>query len=200
MALARGGCIANRASAPVELSFKLPPKEGPHQKKSIPRLEIYAREGKTLYMTSHSRIPALAAIAITAMAGLAFFTGAGQFRKTDISHASLGELEKRVQNTKNPRDWLAYADKLSQLGLHGPAVKAYEQTLNLQPDFPEARFKLGLALGQSNKDAFFEYVTKLSMNFPKQAVDLLKQPELASLHGDFRWAAAVAGAQAQAVD
>lgn len=151
-------------------------------------------------MTKHQRIPAIAAIVITALAGLGLFAATGQFRKTDFAHASLHDLEKQIVGSKDGRLWQAYGDKLGELGRHESAAKAYLRALDFQPDLADARLKAGLALGQSDPDAFFDYAGRLSMNYPKLAVDLMERPELRPLHADPRWEPAEAGAKAQAVD
>jgi tetratricopeptide (TPR) repeat protein len=151
-------------------------------------------------MTRHPRIPALLAIALATLLGVGIFAATGQFRKTDLAHASLPELEKKIVGTTDGRVWLAYGDKLTELNRSDAAVKAYQHALDLQPDLPDARLKLGLALAHSNKDAFFDYVSRLTTNYPKLAVDLLKHPDLNPLHPDPRWNPALTAAQAQAVD
>ncbi len=154
-------------------------------------------------MTQHPRIPAIVAIGLTALVGLAIFAATGHFRTTDLSHASLADLEKKIVGTADGRIWLAYGDKLRQAGRLDSAAKAYQRAADLQPDLIDARLKQGLALGQSNPDAFFDYVSRLSMNYPKVAVNLMDRPELAalkSLTSDPRWEITRTAAQAQAVD
>jgi len=151
-------------------------------------------------MTRHPRIPAFAAILLTALAGFGIFAATGQFRKTDLAHASLEDLEKQILVSKDGRVRLAYGDKLRDLDRFASAAQAYQRALELQPDLTDARLKQGLSLGQSNADAFFDYVGRLSMSYPKVAVDLLDRPELRPLHADPRWEPAASGAQAQAVD
>ena len=151
-------------------------------------------------MTQHARIPAIAAIILTALAGLGLLAATGQFHKTDLAHASLEELEKQALSSTDGRVWLAYGDKLCERDQFASSAKAYQRALELQPDLTDARLKQGLSLGQYNADAFFDYVARLSMSYPKVAVDLLDRPELRALHADARWEPAVSGAQAQAVD
>ena len=151
-------------------------------------------------MTQHARIPAIAAIVLTALAGLGLFAATGQFRKADLAHASLEVLEKQAVGSEDGRVWLAYGDKLRELNQFTNSAKAYQRALELQPDLTDARLKQGLSLGQDSADAFFDYVGRLSMSYPKVAVDLLDRPELRALHADPRWEPAVSGAQAQAVD
>jgi len=151
-------------------------------------------------MTTHERIPAIAAIVLTALAGLGLLAATGQFHRTDLAHASLEELEKQAAGSEDGRVWLAYGDKLREMEQFASSAKAYQRALELQPDLTDARLKEGLALGQSSADAFFDYVAKLSMSYPKVAVNLLERPELRALHADARWEPAATGAQAQAVD
>ncbi len=154
-------------------------------------------------MVQHPRIPAIVAIGLTALGGLGFFAASGQFRTTDLAHASLSDLERKIVGSTDGRIWLAYGDKWRALGRFDNAAKAYQRAVELQPDLIDARMKQGLALGQSNPDAFFEYVSRLSMNYPKVAVNLMERPELGAiktLTSDPRWELAKTGAQAQAVD
>jgi tetratricopeptide (TPR) repeat protein len=152
-------------------------------------------------MTRHPRIPAVAALVISGMAGLSILAGTGQFRTTDLSRASLEMLEKQIVNSPDPAIWCAYGEKLRQAGRYGAAAKAYQRALELQPELTSARLNEGLALGQSrDADAFFAYYTRLSANYPKLAVDLLERPELAPLRSDVRWEPAASSARAQAVD
>ena len=151
-------------------------------------------------MTQHARIPAIAAIVLTALAGLGLFAATGQFRRTDLAHAPVEELEKRAAGSTDGRVWLAYGDKLREMDQFASSVKAYQRALELQPDLTDARLRQVLSLGQSDANAFFDYVAKLSMSYPKVAVDLMDRPELRALHGDPRWEPAASGAQAQAVD
>jgi tetratricopeptide (TPR) repeat protein len=154
-------------------------------------------------MTQHGRIPAIVAIALTAVVGLGIFAATGQFRATDLAHASLQDLEKKIVGSKDGRVWLAYGDRLRELGRFENAAQAYQKALELQPDLVDARLNQGLALGQSNPDAFFEYATQLAANYPKVAVNLMGRPELGAiktLTSDPRWELTKTAAQAQAVD
>jgi hypothetical protein len=154
-------------------------------------------------MTQHPRIPAIVAIGLTALVGLAIFAATGQFRTTDLSHASLSDLEKKIVGATDGRIWLAYGDKLREMGRLPNAAQAYQRAVELQPDLIDARLKQGLALGQTHPDAFFDYVSRLSINYPKVAVNLMDRPELTALKtltADPRWELAKTAAQAQAVD
>ncbi len=151
-------------------------------------------------MTRHARNPATAAIVATALLGLGLFAATGQFRKTDLAHASLEELETKIVGSTDGRVWAAYGDKLREMDRFESAAKAYQRALELQPDLTDARLRQGLSLGQSNADAFFNYVGRLSMNYPKLAVNLMDRPELSALHADARWEPAALAALAQAVD
>jgi hypothetical protein len=158
-------------------------------------------------MTRHARIPAFIAMVLTAAVGLAIFAVTGQFRTTDLAHATLADLEKKIVGNQDARVWLAYGDRLREAARYDMAAQAYHRAGELQSELVEARLGEGLALGQaavgksgSAADGFFEYVTRLSGAYPKVAVDLLDRPELRPLHADERWAPAAAGAKAQAVD
>ncbi len=143
------------------------------------------------------------AIGLTLLLGLVIFAATGQFRSTDLAHASLQELEKKIVGTTDGRVWAAYGDKLREMGRFANAAKAYQRAVDLKPDLLDARLNQGLALGQSNADAFFDYVTRLSMNYPKVAVNLMARPELSgikALTSDPRWELTKTAAQAQAVD
>ena len=81
------------------------------------------------------------------------------------------------------------------------AVKAYQKAISFQPDLIDARVNLGLALGAGkDPDAFFDYVSRLCVNYPKLADDLMKRPELTHLQSNPRWAQAAASARSQAID
>jgi tetratricopeptide (TPR) repeat protein len=154
-------------------------------------------------MTQHARIPAIVAISLTALVGLGIFAATGQFRSTDLAHASLQDLEKKIVGSADGRVWLAYGDKLRERGQFDNAVKAYARAVDLQPDLVDARLNLGVALGQSKPDAFFDYVSRLATNYPKVAVNLMERPELGAiktLTADPRWELTRTAAQAQAVD
>ena len=152
-------------------------------------------------MTLHSRFSAFAALVITASLGVAVLATTGQFRTKDLSHATLEELEKKIVGSQDGQLWLAYGDKLMQTQHVDAAVKAYQKAITYQPDSIDARVNLGLALGQGkDPEAFFDYVSRLCVNYPKLADDLMKRPELASLQGHPRWATTAASARAQALD
>jgi tetratricopeptide (TPR) repeat protein len=151
-------------------------------------------------MTRYARKPALVAMGVTALLGLGLFAATGQFRKTDLSHATLEELEKKIVGSTDGRIWVAYGDKLREKDRFENAAKAYQRALELQPDLADARLKQGLTLGQYSKDAFFDYVGRLVISYPKLAVNLMARPELSALHADPRWEPAAAAAMAQAVD
>ena len=152
-------------------------------------------------MTRHRRLPALLAITVTAAAGLGILAGTGQFRTTDLAQASLQDLEKKIIDSQDGHLWLAYADKLLQARQPESAIKAYQRAISYQPDLLDARLNLGLAFGAAkDADAFFDYVGRLCVNYPKLADDLMKRPELTALHGHARWEAAAATARAQAID
>jgi tetratricopeptide (TPR) repeat protein len=151
-------------------------------------------------MTRHQRPPALAALLLSAAAGIAILAATGQFKTPDLQHESLASLEKQIVSTHDGHVWLAYADKLRDAGRADSAVKAYRRALDLEPDLPAARLNWGLTLAASNADAFFDYANHLAASYPKLAVNLLNRPELAPLHTDPRWDSALASAQAQAAD
>ena len=152
-------------------------------------------------MTRHARIPAIVAIGLTVLFGLGIFAATGQFRHTDLAHASLQELESKIVGSTDGRVWMAYGDKLSEAGKFDAAAKAYQRSLELKPDLLDARLKRGMALGQSaNANAFFDYVGRLSISYPKLAVDLMARPEVSPMRADLRWEPAQTAAQSQAVD
>jgi hypothetical protein len=154
-------------------------------------------------MTQHARIPAIVALGLTALVGLGIFAATGQFRTTDLAHAPLSDLEKKVVGSTDGRVWLAYGDRLREIGRFASAAKAYQSAVNLQPDLIDARLNQGLALGQSNPDAFFDYVSRLAMNYPKVAVNVMELPALKAiktLTSDPRWELTKTAAQAQAID
>ena len=152
-------------------------------------------------MTRHPRIPAIVALLVTAGAGLGILAATGQFRTTDQSHATLEELEMKIIGSQDGQLWLAYGDKLMAAGQPYVAAKAYERAVLYQGDLADARVNLGLALGQVNDpDAFFDYVGRLCINYPKLADDLMRRPELAPLQGHERWEPTQTTARAQAVD
>jgi tetratricopeptide (TPR) repeat protein len=151
-------------------------------------------------MTRHKRIPALAALLLSAAAGLAILAATGQFKTPDLQHESLDSLEKQIVSTRDGRIWLAYGDKLREAGRPDSAAKAYQRALELQPDLTAARLDWGLALAVFNADGFFDYANRLAADYPKLAVNLLERPELSPLHGDARWEPTFAAAQSQAAD
>lgn len=158
-------------------------------------------------MTRYRRIPAFVAIGLTVVAGLGLFAATGQFRSTDLAYATLGELENKAYGSNDARVWLAYGDKLRTAGRFEDSAKAYARAISLQEAegdpraVTEARIKEGMALGQaSNADAFFTYVGRLSMNYPKLAVDLMERPEVSGKRSDPRWEPTRVAAQSQAVD
>jgi hypothetical protein len=156
-------------------------------------------------MIRYARIPAVAAMVVTAAIVLAVFAATGQFRRADVMHISLAELEKHVVGSKDARVWLAYGDRLREQGQFDRAAQTYQKAVELQGDLMEARLGQGLTLGQAaggkgKADEFFAYVGRLSGMYPKVAVQLLERPELRPLHADERWEPAVAAAKAQAVD
>jgi tetratricopeptide (TPR) repeat protein len=152
-------------------------------------------------MTLHPRMPAIAALLLTACAGLGILAGTGQFRTKDLAQATLQDLEKKIVGSDDGRLWLAYGDKLVAANNPEGAAKAYQKAIKLQPDLMDARLNLGLALGAGkDADAFFEYVSRLCINYPKLANDLMKRPELGHLQSHPRWASMAATAQSQAID
>lgn len=158
-------------------------------------------------MTRHRRIPAFVAIGLTVLVGLGLFAATGQFRSTDLAHATLAELEEKAFGSTDADVWLAYGDKLRAAARFDDAAKAYARSIDLQQAdgdaraAADARLKEGMALGQgANADAFFTYVGRLTMNYPKLAVDLLERPEVSGMRGDPRWEPTKSAAQAQAVD
>ena len=158
-------------------------------------------------MIRHPRIPAIVGMAATAAIGLGILAATGQFRTTDVAHASLPVLEKKIADgSKDGRVWLAYGDRLREVTHYDMAVRAYQKALEFMPELREARVGQGLALGQAagggkeKADAFFEYVERLTSLYPKVAMDLLARSELRPLHADVRWAPAVAAANVQGVD
>jgi Flp pilus assembly protein TadD len=152
-------------------------------------------------MTQHPRLPALAAIVITALAGVAFLAGAGQFRSGDKLDTSLEALEKKIIDCKDGQTWNAYGDRLRETGRFASAAKAYQQALKFQPDLENAMMYGGVALAQAgDADACFAYISKLTTRDPKKAVNLMGMPEMAGMKKDARWAMAYSSAQAQAMD
>jgi len=133
--------------------------------------------------------------------GLGVLAAMGQFRVKELSRMTVEELEKRVAASRDGAVWCAYGDKLREAGQFGAAVKAYEKAVEFGPELVEARLNAGVALAQANNpDAFFAYVGRLAINYPKVAVDLMERGEVRGLRGDARWGPAEAGARAQAVD
>ena len=157
-------------------------------------------------MIRHARIPAVVAMVVTATIGLAVFAATVQFRRSDVSHMSLADLEKKIVGSKDARVWLAYGDRQRDQGRFDRAAQAYQKAAELQGDLMEARLGQGLALGQAaaggkeKADAFFEYVVRLAGMYPKVALQLMERPELRPLHADERWDPTAAGVKAQAVD
>jgi predicted Zn-dependent protease len=156
-------------------------------------------------MTRHPRIPTLIAIALSAAAGIGLLAATGQFRTSSAANASLEQLQAQLSSgvpaSSDPVLWCIYADKLRAAGRFSAAARAYQHVLELQPENPAARINAGLALAQANdSDSFFAYLNRLTMSYPKLALDLLDRPELRPLHPDPRWTPALASAQAQAAD
>ena len=157
-------------------------------------------------MITYARIPAVVAMLLTAAIVLTTLVVTGQFRRSDVTHMSLPDLEKKIVGSKDARLWLAYGDRLREQARFDSAAQAYQKAVELQGDLMEARLAQGLALGQAaaaskdKVDAFFDYAVRLAGMYPKVAVDLLERPELRPLHSDERWEPTAAGAKAQAVD
>jgi hypothetical protein len=152
-------------------------------------------------MTRHARIPAFAALLITAASGVALLAATGQFRSANLAQISLDDLEKRIIDCKDPAVWCAYGDKLRIAGRFPAAAMAYQRAVDLQPDLTSARMNIAIVLGLANHaDAFFAYFSKLSAAYPKLAVDLLDRPELSAMRSDSRWDPAASAARAQALD
>jgi tetratricopeptide (TPR) repeat protein len=142
----------------------------------------------------------IALVASMAVAA-ATLAATGQFRSAKPP-ASLEELERAIAsaNADGPT-WNAYGDALRNAKRYAHAAAAYQRAIELDPDRPMTRFNAALALAQSNApDKFFPYFTELTAHDPKQAVDLLDRPELASMHKDPRWLPAATSARAQAAD
>src|SRR5436305_10957451 len=89
-------------------------------------------------MTTHPRIPALVAMIFTATLGLLVLAATGQFRTTDLSHATLEQLEKKITTSQDGRVWLAYGDRLRETNKPDAAAKAYERAIAYQPDLTDA--------------------------------------------------------------
>jgi tetratricopeptide (TPR) repeat protein len=152
-------------------------------------------------MICHARMPAVIAMALTAAVGLGIMAATGQFRTTDISQATLEQLEKRIATSQDGQVWMAYGDKLRAAGRPEAAAEAYERAVRYQPDLAEARLKLGLALAAGKEaDLFFDYVLKLCIHDAGLADDLMKRPELAPLQGHARWQSTAVTARARAID
>lgn len=152
-------------------------------------------------MTQHRRMPALLAMLLSAGLGMGILAATGQFRGTDLAHASLQEIEKKAVGCTDGRVWSAYGDKLREAGRFSSAAKAYRRALEYQPELADARLAEGIALAQAKEaDSFFDYVTQLAMSYPRQAADLMDRAETQPMHADARWEPTSALVQAQSVD
>jgi tetratricopeptide (TPR) repeat protein len=152
-------------------------------------------------MTRHARKPAaIALFASLALAG-AGLAATGQFRSAK-GPASLEDLERAIASgSADASTWNAYGDALRIHKRYAHAAAAYQRAMDMDPDRPLTRFNEALVLAQSNAaDKFFEFFSQLTVNDPKQAVDLLDRPELVSMHNDPRWLQAATSARAQAAD
>jgi predicted Zn-dependent protease len=152
-------------------------------------------------MTQHARIPALTALFLTLAAGLSGLALAGQFRAPAGLSKNLAVLEKQIAGHPDAATWDAYGDALRAANRPAAAADAYQRALALDPARRLTRINAALALAQAgNADAFFAYVSRLTMTDAKLASDLLERPELSSLRGDHRFQIAADTAHAQAVD
>jgi tetratricopeptide (TPR) repeat protein len=152
-------------------------------------------------MTLHARKPVMIALFASLTLAAVGLAATGQFRSAQ-GPASLDELERTIASgSAEAATWNAYGDALREHKRYAHAAAAYQRAIELDPDRPISRYNAALALAQANApEKFFPFFTQLTVNDPKQAVDLLERPELASMRNDPRWAAAETAARAQAAD
>jgi tetratricopeptide (TPR) repeat protein len=152
-------------------------------------------------MTRHARKPAILALVGSILVAAGSLAATGQFRAPG-SATSIDALERAIASgSADAATWNSYGDALRADNRFAHAAAAYQRALELDPDRPLARFNAALSLAQAREpDQFFAFFSHLTMNDPKQAVDLLDRPELAALHADPRWETAAGTARAQAAD
>jgi tetratricopeptide (TPR) repeat protein len=152
-------------------------------------------------MTRHARKPVIIALFASLTLAAGGLAAAGQFRSAR-GPASLEDLERAIASgSADAATWNAYGDALRTHKRYAHAAAAYQRAIDMDPDRPLTRFNEALALAQSNApEKFFPFFTQLTINDPKQAVDLLDRPELVSMHNDPRWLPAATSARAQAAD
>ena len=152
-------------------------------------------------MAPHARKPSFAALVLTLAAGAAALAATGQFRRASGPGKDLATLEKQIAGHPDAATWNAYGDALRDAQRPAAAADAYQRALDLDPANRVTKINLALALAQSqNADAFFAYISRLTMTDAKLAADLFTRPELAPLHADPRFHIAADSAHAQAVD
>jgi tetratricopeptide (TPR) repeat protein len=142
------------------------------------------------------------ALILATVAAATLLYATGQFRSSESQTLSIADLEKIIGAGKAKAEtWQAYGDALRNDKRFGNAAEAYQRSIEMDPDRPQARFNEALSLAQANAaDKFFEFFAQLTAHDPKQAVDLLERPELAGMHRDGRWEQAASSARAQAAD
>ncbi|MCL2648294.1 MAG: hypothetical protein FWD61_15005 [Phycisphaerales bacterium] len=153
-------------------------------------------------MTRHARKPAILTLILAIGGSAALLAATGQFRFHETTPRSLQEFETIIASGEtDAATWQAYGDALCSNKRYAHAAAAYQRSLDLEPDRAQARFNAALALAQANQaDKFFDFFNRIIAYNPKQAVDLLERPELASMHSDPRWTPTATLAQGQAAD
>jgi predicted Zn-dependent protease len=152
-------------------------------------------------MTQHARKPAVAALLLTLVLGVAGLGALGALRPPSAQSTDLATLERQIAGHPDAQTWDAYGNALRAAGRCGAAVEAYQRSLALDPSRQDTKISVALALAQGNDaDGFFNYVSRLTMMDAKLASNLLERPELTPLHGDARFTTAQKDAHAQAVD
>jgi predicted Zn-dependent protease len=152
-------------------------------------------------MTQHARKPALAALVLTLAVGIAGLSAAGALRSGNGRPGDLATLERQIAGHPDAATWDAYGDALRAAGRFAQAADAYQRSLALDPSRRGTKINTGIALAQANNpDAFFKYVSRLTITDAKVVVDLLGHTELAPVRSDPRFTMADTTARGQAVD
>ena len=92
---------------------------------------------------------------------------------SEITDADIAAIAEQLLTTTKPIDagvaaWMNYGNQLWRYGRHGEAVQAFEKVIELEPDFDQAYYAMGLAFW-SQKDfepaiAAFKQATKINPN------------------------------------